>query len=109
MAAWVPDCGDIVWLAFDSQAGWEQSGHRPAIVLSPASYNGKAGMILCCPTTTKIKSYPFEVTLKGEPASVALADQIRSLDWRARRAKLKGRVSHEELEAIRARVRLVVG
>ncbi|UYH50852.1 endoribonuclease MazF [Candidatus Kirkpatrickella diaphorinae] len=109
MAAWVPDCGDIVWLAFDPQAGREQSGRRPAIVLSPASYNGKAGMILCCPTTTKIKSYPFEVPLKGAPASVALADQIRSLDWRARRAKLKGRVSHEELEAIRERVRLLVG
>lgn len=54
MAAWVPDCGDIVWRAFDPQAGREQSGRRPAIVLSPASYNEKAGMILCCPTTTKI-------------------------------------------------------
>nr|WP_244980588.1 endoribonuclease MazF [Acetobacter thailandicus] len=105
----MPDCGDIVWLEFDPQAGREQAGHRPAVVLSPASYNAKAGMMLCCPTTTKIKGYPFEVALAGKTASVALSDQVRSLDWRVRKAKLKGKVTPEELEAIRQRVRALVG
>jgi len=108
-APWVPDCGDIVWLEFDPQAGREQAGHRPAVVLSPASYNAKAGMMLCCPTTTKIKGYPFEVALSNKTASVALSDQVRSLDWRVRNARLKGHVTPEELEAIRQRVRLLVG
>ena len=107
--AWIPDCGDIVWLEFDPQAGREQAGHRPAVVLSPASYNAKAGMMLCCPTTTKIKGYPFEVALTGKTASVALSDQVRSLDWRVRKAKFKGKILSEELEAIRQRVRLLVG
>lgn len=109
MTVWVPDCGDIVWLGFDPQAGREQAGHRPAVVLSPVNYNAKAGMMLCCPTTTKVKGYPFEVALAGKTASVALSDQVRSLDWRVRKAKLKGKVLPEELEAIRQRVRLLVG
>jgi len=109
MPEWVPDCGDIVWLEFDPQAGREQAGHRPAVVLSPASYNSKSGMIVCCPTTTRIKGYPFEVQLQGQPASVALSDQVRSLDWRARRAKMKGKVTRIELEAVRERVRLLIG
>ncbi|MBS1087211.1 endoribonuclease MazF [Gluconobacter sphaericus] len=107
--SWVPDCGEIVWLEFDPQAGREQAGHRPAVVLSPASYNAKAGMMLCCPMTTKIKAYPFEVAIAGNTASVALSDQVRSLDWRVRNAKLKGKVTPEELENIRQRVRLLVG
>ncbi|MBV1834138.1 endoribonuclease MazF [Novacetimonas pomaceti] len=106
---WVPDCGDIVWLEFDPQAGREQAGHRPAVVLSAASYNAKAGMMLCCPMTTKIKGYPFEVVVAGKPASVVLSDQVRSLDWRVRNAKLKGKVSAKELEAVRQRARLLVG
>ena len=106
---WVPDCGDIVWWEFDPQAGREQAGHRPAVVLSPASYNTKSGLIVCCPTTTRIKGYPFEVPLDGQPASVVLSDQVRSLDWRARRAKMKGKVTGGELEAVREKVRLLVG
>lgn len=109
MPEWVPDCGDIVWLEFDPQAGREQAGHRPAVVLSPASYNAKSGMIVCCPTTTRIKSYPFEVPLQGQPVSVVLSDQVRSLDWRARCAKKKGKVTGGELEAVRERLRLLVG
>lgn len=105
---WTPDCGDIVWLEFDPQAGREQAGHRPAVVLSPASYNAKSGMIICCPMTTRVKGYPFEVSLQGQPTSVVLCDQIRSLDWRARRAKRKGKVSAGELESIRERVRLLI-
>ena len=89
---WVPDCGDIVWLEFDPYAGREQAVHRPAVVLGPASYNAKAGMVLCCPMITKIKGYSFEVAVIGKPASVVLSDQVRSLDWRVRNAKLKGKL-----------------
>jgi mRNA interferase MazF len=101
---YVPEAGDIVWLQFDPQAGREQAGHRPAVVLSPASYNGRAGMIVCCPTTTRIKGYPFEVALAGTPASVVLADQVKSQDWRARGATRKGRVSPAELAEVRAKL-----
>lgn len=109
MSILIPDCGDIVWLEFDPQVGREQAGHRPAIVLSPASYNKKSGMMICCPTTTKIKGYPFEVSITGKPDSVVLTDQVRSLDWRVRKAKKKGSVSKEELESIRKYVRLLIG
>lgn len=107
--AYVPDAGDIVWIDFDPQAGREQAKHRPAIVLSPASYNGKAGLMLCCPTTTKIKSYPFEVKLAGRQPSVALADQAKSFDWRARNARKKGKVSPAELAEVRAKLRVLIG
>lgn len=99
--SFVPDAGDIVWLQFDPQAGHEQAGHRPAIVLSPALYNAKAGLMLCCPITTQIKGYPFEVPLAGPTQSVALADQLKSLDWKARRATLKGKASEAELAELR--------
>ncbi len=59
--AYVPDAGEVVWLEFDPQAGHEQAGHRPALVISPASYNGKAGLMVCCPLSTRIKGHPFEV------------------------------------------------
>lgn len=102
--SYVPDAGDLVWLQFDPQAGHEQAGHRPAVVLSPASYNGRAGMIVCCPTTTRIKGYPFEVVLAGTPSSVVLADQVKSQDWRARKATRKGRVSPTELAEVKAKL-----
>ena len=98
---YVPDAGDIVWLEFNPQAGHEQAGHRPAVVLSPASYNARTGLLLCCPTTTQVKNYPFEVRLSGPKASVALADQIKSLDWQARHATRKGSASAGELHEIR--------
>jgi len=104
----VPDAGDIVWLQFDPQAGHEQAGHRPAVVLSPASYNGRAGMIVCCPTTTRIKGYPFEVALAGDQPSVVLADQVKSQDWRARKATRKGRVSPAELGEVRAKLKALI-
>ncbi len=107
--AYIPDAGDIVWLQFDPQAGHEQAGHRPAAVLSPASYNGRAGMIVCCPTTTRIKGYPFEVALAGTPASVVLADQVKSQDCRARKAARKGRVSVAELAEVRAKLIALIG
>jgi mRNA interferase MazF len=77
---YVPDTGDIVWLQFDPQAGHEQAGHRPALVLSPAAYNGKTGLMLCCPMTTQIKGYPFEVLVAGAKPSAVLADQVKSVD-----------------------------
>jgi len=107
--AFVPDAGDIVWLQFDPQAGHEQAGHRPALVLSPAAYNGKTGLMLCCPMTTQIKGYPFEVRIAGDTDSAVLADQVKSLDWRARRAKLKSRISAAELAEVRAKVMALVG
>jgi mRNA interferase MazF len=101
--AYVPDAGDIVWLQFSPRAGHEQAGHRPAIVLSPLSYNRKTGLMLWCPVTTKVKHYPFEVAIAGNPSSAALADQIKSFDWRARGAKPKGKIGALELAEIRGK------
>jgi mRNA interferase MazF len=106
---YVPDAGDIVWLRFTPQVGHEQAGHRPALVVSPAAYNGKSGLMLCCPMTSRIKGYPFEVVLDSKPASVVLADQVKSLDWAAREASPKGRATDAELAAVRARIVALVG
>ncbi len=106
---YVPDAGDIVWLQFDPQAGHEQAGHRPALVLSPAAYNGKTGLMLCCPLTTQIKGYPFEVVITGAKASAVLSDQVKSLDWVARRAVFKGKVSEAELSEVRGKVLALIG
>lgn len=104
MANWAPDVGEIVWLQFDPQAGHEQAGHRPALVLSPRRYNEKRGMMICCPMTSRIKGYPFEVVLSQSPPSAILADQIKSLDWRARHAVRKGTVSMQVLAEVRAKL-----
>jgi len=87
--AYVPERGDLVWLTFNLQAGHEQAGRRPAVVLSPVAYNGKVGLALFCPITSEVKGYPFEVALpEGLSISgVILVDQIKSLDWRAREIK----------------------
>ena len=106
---YVPEAGDIVWLQFDPQAGHEQAGHRPALVISPATYNGKTQLMLCCPMTTQIKGYPFEVLIAGEKPSVVLSDQIKSLDWVVRKASLKGRVSTDELARVRHRAAALIG
>jgi mRNA interferase MazF len=105
----VPDAGDIVWLNFTPQVGREQAGHRPALVLSPATYNDRTGLMICCPVTTRIKNYPFEVTLEGNPPSVVLADQVKSLDWRTRRAVRRGKASASELAEVRAKIRALIG
>ena len=109
MAQYVPEAGDIVWLNFTPQAGHEQAGHRPALVLSPATYNDKTSLMICCPLTTQIKNYPFEVPITGAPASVVLADQVKSLDWRVRKATRKGAVSAEELAEVRAKLFALIG
>ena len=108
MALYVPEAGDVIWLQFSPQAGHEQAGHRPAVVLSPSTYN-RIGLLLCCPLTTKLKGYPFEVALAGSETSVALADQVKSVDWRARQAQRKGKVSDAELAEIRAKARALIG
>jgi mRNA interferase MazF len=90
-------------LHFDPQAGHEQAGRRPALVLTPARYNAARGMMICCPMTTKIKGYPFEVVISREPASAVLADQVKSLDWRARRATLKDVAAPDVLAETRAK------
>jgi|ERR1700693_138252 mRNA interferase MazF len=105
---YVPDAGDIVWISFSPQAGHEQSGHRPAVVLSPASYNAKTSLMVCCPMTTQIKNYPFEVVIAGDSPSAVLADQVKSLDWRMRRAKPKGAISPAELAEVRAKIRALI-
>lgn len=82
-----PHRGDLVWLSFNPQAGHERAGHRPALVLSPREYNEKSSVALFCPVTSTVKGYPFEVQLPpgGPIRGAVLADQVRSLDWRARR------------------------
>jgi mRNA interferase MazF len=92
---YVPDRGDIVWLQFNPQAGHEQAGHRPALVLSPASYNRRSGLMLCCPMTSQRKGYPFEVVIEVDTdrESVVLADQVKSLDWKVLKAVKKGTAS----------------
>src|SRR5947199_8244601 len=92
--SYIPERGDAVWITLDPQAGHEQAGRRPALVLSPAAYNGKVGLALLCPITSQVKGYPFEVGLPAglKVGGVALADQVKSLDWRARKATLICRV-----------------
>ena len=109
MADSAPDIGDIVWLQFDPQAGHEQAGHRPALVLSPLRYNEKRGMMICCPMTSQIKGYPFEVVVSLKPPSAVLADQVESIDWRARQATKKGRVKAEVLTEVQAKIRSLLG
>jgi mRNA interferase MazF len=107
--AYVTDTGDVVWLSFDPQVGHEQAGHRPALVLSPAAYNEKASLMVCCPMTTQTKNYPFEVIIAGTPRSALLADEVKSLDWQKRRAKRRGAVSAAELADVRAKIRALIG
>jgi len=108
MSGYVPDVGDVVWLRFDPQAGHEQAGHRPAVVLSPARYNKIGGMMICCPMTSKIKGYAFEVLVAQDPPSAILADQVKSVDWRARGATRKSAVAPEILAEARAKIRALL-
>lgn len=108
-SSYVPEAGDIVWISFSPQAGHEQAGHRPAVVLSPSAYNAKTSLMLCCPMTTRIKNYPFEVVVAAPEPVAVLADQVRSLDWRERRARKKGEISATELAEVRAKLRALIG
>ena len=107
---YVPDRGDVVWLQFSPQVGHEQAGQRPALVVSPRTYNRKAGLALFCPIASSVKDYPFEVLLpEGLPATgCILSDQVRSLDWRERKARRWCRVPPETMDAVRGRIRALV-
>jgi mRNA interferase MazF len=95
-----PDRGDVVWISMNPQAGHEQAGRRPALVLSPAAYNRKVGLAILCPITSQVKGYPFEARLpEGLPLQgVILSDQAKSLDWKARKVELICRLPLETVE-----------
>ena len=106
----VPERGDIVKMSFDPQSGHEQAGWRPALVVSPALYNRASSLALLCPITSRAKGYPFEIPLPDGLAvsGVVLADQIRSLDWRARKAKLVDRAPALVVREVLARLEPIV-
>ena len=107
--AYVPDTGDVVWLKFDPQAGHEQAGHRPALVISPANYNSKSGLMVCCPMSTKVKGHPFEVLTEVDGIECAvLSDQVKSLNWKIRRAKKKATVSTDVMLHVRAKIKALL-
>lgn len=105
-APYSPARGDLVWINFDPQAGHEQAGRRPALVISPAAYNARVGLVLVCPITSKVKGFPFEILLPEDlPISgVVLADQVRSVDWRARNCVFAGRAAASTLEQVIAKL-----
>ena len=107
--AYVPDAGDVVWLEFDPQAGHEQAGHRPALVMSPSTYNSKVGLMVCCPMSSKIKGHPFEVVTQMDGVDCAvLSDQVKSLDWKVRHAKKKGVVSTDVMLHVKAKLKALL-
>jgi len=108
--AYVPERGDVVWIMFNPQAGHEQSGHRPAIILSPKAYNGKVGLALLCPITTQVKGYPFEVALPDRlpVTGVILSDQIKNLDWKARNAKKACSLPDDVMTQVLQRVKALI-
>jgi mRNA interferase MazF len=111
VAAYVPDAGDFVWLTFDPQAGHEQAGRRPALILSPRAYNQKAELALACPITTKTKGYPFEVAIPsgGRVSGVVLADQVKSLDWKERRVEHAQKAPPDVVEEVLAKLAPLLG
>ncbi|CAN5772768.1 MAG: endoribonuclease MazF [Thermomicrobiales bacterium] len=106
---YVPDEGDIAWLNLNPRTGREQAGHRPVLVISPGAFNRGSGLLVCCPLTTQHKGYPFEVVLQGEFTSVALVDQVRSVDWEARGATFKGRASAADMAEVRGKLVALIG
>lgn len=109
VSRYIPEEGDIVWLEFDPQAGHEQAGHRPAVVLSRKAYNQKTGLAIFCPITSRVKGYPFEVNVDGKKISGAvLSDQVKNLDWKARRAKLIAKLDDEALAEVVAKLSSII-
>lgn len=108
---YIPSKGDLVWLEFDPQAGHEQKGIRPALVISPREYNQKTGLGLFCPITSKEKSYPFEVKLPPDIkiSGVILTDQIKNLDWKVRKVKFICRLSDEYIQEVQGKIRALIG
>ncbi len=108
--AYVPDRGDAVWIDFNPQAGHEQAGRRPAIILSPASYNRKVGLAILCPITNQIKGFPFEVLIpeKLRVSGCVLSDQIKNLDWKSRRAALIVRLPESVTDEVLKKLRTLI-
>jgi mRNA interferase MazF len=107
---YAPSRGEIVWLQFEPRAGHEQSGRRPAVIISPREYNQKVGLCLCCPVTSRPKGYPFEVELPAgmKVEGVVLCDQLKSLDWKARNARIISTLPGRSLKEIQARILALV-
>lgn len=108
--AYVPDRGDVVWISFNPQAGHEQAGRRPGVVLSPKAYNRKVGLAILCPITNQSKGYPFEVALPEEVdvTGVILSDQVKSLDWQVRKAEFKAKLPEEVINEVLAKLRALL-
>ncbi len=109
VSRYVPDAGDVVWLEFDPQAGHEQAGRRPALVLSPRAYNSKTSLMVCCPLTTKLKCNPFEVLTEIDGVSCSvLTDHVKSLDWRVCKARHKARLYEASMPEVKARLKALL-
>lgn len=109
MAEYVPERGDLIWLDFNPQADHEQSGKRPALVLSPKDYNRRTSLLIACPVTSKVKGYPFEVAVTATKiVGVVLSDQVKSLDWRVRKAAFAEKASAEVLAETRTKLLLLL-
>jgi mRNA interferase MazF len=115
-ASYVPDAGHIVKVDLDPRTGHEQGGWRPALVLSPGSYNARTGLAIVVPITNQVKGYPFEVPLpeqnrisRAKITGVVLSDAVKNVDWRARKAKYADTVSAGVLDAVRERLALLLG
>jgi mRNA interferase MazF len=108
--SYVPKRGDIVWISLNPQAGHEQAGRRPAVVLSPQPYNEKVGLALLCPITNQIKGYPFEVLIPPDLSvtGAILSDQVKSLDWRTRNAELIGAVPPKTISEVLQKIGLLL-
>ena len=109
--AYIPNRGDIVWITFNPQAGHEQAGRRPALVLSPAVYNGKVSLAILCPITSQIKNYPFEVLIPEglKIGGVILSDQIKSLDWKVRQAEFVCKLPTATLDEVLQKLGTLIG
>jgi mRNA interferase MazF len=109
--AYIPERGDVIWISFNPQVGHEQAGWRPAVVLSPKAYNGKVGLAILCPITNQAKGYPFEVVLPKEMdvTGVILSDQVKSLDWRVRKAEFKASLPEDVIEEVLAKLGTLLG
>jgi mRNA interferase MazF len=109
MSKYVPDRGDFIWLNFTRQIGHKQAGKRPALVLSQKEYNGKTGLLIACPVTSQVKGYPFEVLVAGKKIKgVILSDQVKSLDWKARKASFAEKAASTVVSEAQAKLLLLL-